>query len=100
LVNAVKSNPYAQAEAWEAMIRMVVLGFLFLSSLVTVGAALVLAVLNPSGSSKILTAALLIFGFLSFAVALGFRKVERLSWVHWVVVCVLAAPGALITFLR
>ena len=92
-----KSNPYAQAEAWEAMTRVAVMGFLFLGALMALSSAIVISVLETSEGAKILQAALLIFGFSAFATALAIKKAERLSWKHWCVISILAAPGAVYT---
>lgn len=82
------------------MVRIVAMGFLFLGSFMAVCSALVIGILNISEGSKILQAVLLIFGSLSFAAALTVKKAERLSWKHWTIICLLAAPGALYTFMR
>ena len=97
-VDAMKPNQYAQAHAWDAMIRIAVLGFLFLSAFMAVSSAIVISVLDHSEDANILQGGLLLFGTAAFGVALGFRKSERLTWKHWLIICSLAAPGALYTF--
>jgi hypothetical protein len=95
-----RPNEYEQAQAWDAMIRIAVLGSLFLSALMAVSSAIVISVLDHSENANILRGLLLLFGMVAFGVALGFRKAERLTWKHWTIICPLAAPGALYIFVH
>ena len=93
-------NKYEQAQAWGAMIRIVVLGSLFLSGLMAVSSAIVIGVLDHSENANILRGMLLLFGMTAFGVALGFRNAERLTWKHWSIICLMAAPGTLYIFVH
>ncbi|MDG2512169.1 MULTISPECIES: hypothetical protein [Sphingobium] len=90
-----KPNEYAQAQAWDSMIRIMVVGCLFLSAFMAACSAIVLSILADSGDAILLRSALLVFGTLAFAAGLAFRKIDRLTWKHWSVICLLAAPGAI-----
>jgi len=82
------------------MTRIAILGFLSLSAFMAICTAIVISVLETSENANFLRGALLIFAATAIGCALAFRKSERLTWKHWSVICVLAAPGAVYTLLH
>lgn len=95
-----KPNEYRQVQAWDKMIRIVVLAFLLLSAFMAFCAAIVISALETSEHANLLRGALLMFAAAAVGCALAFRKSERLTWKHWSVICMLAAPGAVYTLLH
>jgi membrane protease YdiL (CAAX protease family) len=89
------NSKFAQAEAWESTKRIWITVCLALSAIQTWALAFVIGLRGSGDDHKLLAAGLLLFGGLAIAVALGFRKLRQLSWKHWLVVVVLAAPGAI-----
>jgi hypothetical protein len=86
---------FGQVQGWEKLQRMAIICSLILSAVQTWAFALVLMVLGNGEDAKLLTSGLLLFGVLAAAVAFSFRRLQSPNWKHWLVVAVLAAPGAL-----
>ena len=88
-------DEYATAEGWAKLGRQLLTWSLVISALLSTAVAFALAFLAPGGEAKVMSGLLLLFAGAAVAVAIGFRRLSKPNWKHWIAALVLAVPGGL-----